>query len=153
MSIKIHTAYRVPISRLPEAIALIHESQWKLASETLCSLRGKQDFKYIRESIKSNHQDSEWVLGFNVWLDDSHGYIIPFSPMGLDPIPDWFEDYHYQNQVDDKEWEIDPEGYEARRHKFEEIGVLDFNRTLTHHTIGSVEDVYRLEIEFFQEER
>lgn len=60
--------------------------------------------------------------GFSFWILEGYVYMTPFGLRGWMPnrdmVPDWFEDYHYQNQVDSDNTE---EEDEKRRKTWEKM--------------------------------
>jgi hypothetical protein len=91
----------------------------------------------IREasaSFEYNPFDADASL--NVWLDGRYAYLIPYGRVKLpDSLPDWVEDYHYQDQADRPE-RFTARQWAARRRKWDQL-CLDnnWNDTRMNHPI------------------
>ena len=154
MSTKIWVAWRVPLSRFPEASDLLDSLMFERALQrysTLCEHHAEG------ERLKKDHLgDKRWAAfevgttvfkaahisertpydlqcGFRFFIDIlpveglvepsemGHVYIIPYGE-GMDSItvPDWFEDFHYQNQTD-RPSHITKQEYRFRAETWERI--------------------------------
>lgn len=92
----------------------------------------------------SNGQDILYNVqsGFNVWFDDEYAYAIPWGDAdkfmrntGV-TMPEWCEDYHYQDQCDSI---LPPEEDEARAMKWEELCLDDWDVTRLRYDIINFE--------------
>lgn len=100
----------------------------------------------LRELFEQNWAEAEnyvWNVykynvtsGLNVWQDSRYAYVIPVgcTMQFLDnkELPDWFEDYHYQTSTDSS---LSPAQDRARRKKWQELCLLDWDATRLAHTI------------------
>lgn len=128
MSIKIWTAWRVPLVRLNEATAVIHEGMsqdfwefWKKRLDGWASRRPGIDPVEVAVLCEGQHARAfnshtfdfieKYSRGFTFWIDSEFAYICHWGYLSSSAIPDWFEDFHYQDQTDrdesisDGEWE------------------------------------------------
>jgi len=169
MSIKIFEGYRIPLYRLTEAIKFIHDVQYNTAYDSICKLINESPLKEksnddIDKFFEEIHKKTDSIYnsmfnykrGFNVYIDDeiqekvglfpqfTYAYIIPWGYSISDQTPDWFEDFHYQNQVDSPE-DVSSEDYEARYNTLVKIGSFRNNTVLTHTSVdaGTIFDFER----------
>ncbi len=162
MSIRIHTAWRVPLDRFTEATDWLHDHMWDKAKvyyvkliEGLTLTDESRDKKLdllkrgfalddmirmLMERVSKYERGISFDCGFTFWILDNMVYIIPYGVYGLQPgegdTPDWFDDYHYQDQSDRDE-NVTEEEHDARLKTWEKInlgtGRLDwFPRRYTH---------------------
>lgn len=125
MSTKIYEAYRVPVSRLNDALDFWREAYLDYAMSylhTCVKQKMEQDeFKdkseyvamceVVREISKVNDEAGEGFnyieCSVNVWVYKGKAYMIPYksggwgvSGLGNIELPDFFEDYCYFNNTD-----------------------------------------------------
>lgn len=157
MSIKIFVAWRVPINRLGEATDIIRERMehylyciWKkLLNSFYQAHKDKYDNDIVEVAIGFENQMAakqdrypwdfcnQWSVGFHFWLDNEYAYIIPYG-FNIE-TPDWFEDYHYQNQVDRDE-NISDEEWEERKQRWNELYLEARSpRGYTHHVLSPLD--------------
>lgn len=172
MSIKIWEAWRVPLSRLEEATDWIHDYMWdkakdhymkiydsiippdseneKPAGTMVRHMKIDRIMRVTRKDGTLERTNLSFECGFTFWILEGKVYMIPYGRHafipGDDDIPDWFEDYHYQNQVDRPE-NITEEEYEERRHTWERMNLGEgkadwFPRMYIHSVIENGEDTY-----------
>ena len=100
-------------------------------------------FEWVVEKAKKASQSMarDWFCldcGFNVWFDDKYAYIIPISSIEEYKVPEWAEDFHYQNQVDQPE-DISDEKWGNRADKWGELclgtGKQSHNARRFHHEV------------------
>jgi hypothetical protein len=134
MSTKIWTAWRIPKSRLHEATEFIDnyfmnkfrnardritEEYTKKTNDTKQAISWKIYDFYCELNKNMNHD-----CGFNFWIRHNYIYIIPYGLNGWipteDEVPDWFEDYHYQNQTDRPD-HITAQTYNNRRKMWDKL--------------------------------
>lgn len=156
MSTKIWLAYRVPISRLAEATDILHEEMSKDFYQWWSSVLNN---KYAADQIKEEITDlTEWVMSiedkfaaiqkehpfdfnsmhsrsFSFWLDKKYAYIIPYGNTG--DLPDWFEDFHYQDQTD-RDKSISTKAWRHREKKWDELLINNpKNREYRHYVVNA----------------
>jgi hypothetical protein len=172
MSIKIFTAWRVPLDRFTEATDWLHDHMWDKAKNYYATLidalalkdpdvdEGKDMIRRVFAMDKlitpidsrgrRGERGISFNCGFSFWILDNYVYIIPYGVYGLQPtegdLPEWFDDYHYQDQVDRDE-NVTEEDHEARRETWEKInlgtGRLDwFPRMYVHSIVETGDENY-----------
>jgi hypothetical protein len=109
----------------------------------------------LREIRKASDSLEKTLFGadasLNIWLDKRYAYIIPIGKVKLpNPLPEWVEDYHYQNQVDRPE-NTTPQQYGARCKKWHKLCLEDHNRTRLNHEIISFATPYYFHYSFLAE--
>lgn len=151
MSIKIWVAWRVPISRFGEATDIIHQQMSESFYQnfkTLADAFWKENLPLeltnaamkfedkLRVAEKNHRYDfvNAYSRGFEFFLEKQFVYIIPYGDWNL-KIPDWFKDFHYQNQTDRPE-EISSREYRYREKVWKRIYIESLNdRSYVHRVI------------------
>jgi hypothetical protein len=152
MSIKIFEGYRIPLHRLVEATKIIHDIQIDLLLNTW---QRKVDTGIKLENVSKLYRHyfsidpSYWEIGFAFWINtqNSMAYIIPYGfpiagEISKGKVPDWIEDFRYQNQVDE---DFYPEGYEKRWTEWAAAGYGQPELQFRHQTVSTVEDIWYIE--------
>lgn len=120
---------------------------WIDSDEMLERVRLQMQWDILRRQIVRDSTSPERCLydcdaSFNFWLDKRYAYIIPYGRMKLpDELPDWVEDYHYQNQTDRAEG-VSSGQWRGRRRKWNKLCLDDWDAKRYHHTIASFSASY-----------
>ena len=123
MSVKIWVAWKVPLNLFDEATKILHQqmssivySSWKYRLST--SLKPNEikrtsnelidalmavEKKYYDIFLKNPVDFTQcWNFGFKFFILEGFIYIIPYGCSNLE-LPEWFEDFYYQDQVNEDE--------------------------------------------------
>lgn len=147
MSIKIWVAWKIPLFRFGEATDIIHaqmSERFYQAYKQMLDVFWKKTHLPLNEAVMEfenkllaiykEHQGdflSFHSRGFQFFLDEQFAYIIPYGDWDVN-IPEWFEDFHYQNQVDRPEG-ISQAQYQHRKEVWDRLYLLaPTNRTYVH---------------------
>jgi len=90
-----------------------------------------------KASLSIEHHFADVDASFNVWLYGKYAYLIPYGKVCYpNPMPEWVEDYHYQDQTDRPE-DISPQAWRARREMWDKVCLDDWDATrMVHHIIN-----------------
>lgn len=151
MSIKIWVAWRVPISRFGEATDIIHQQMEENFYQEFKALADLFWQKNLHLELKNAAMEIEdrlllaekkdcrdfvniYSKGFEFFLEKRFVYIIPYGDWDI-KIPNWFKDFHYQNQTDRPE-EISSREYKYREKVWKRIYIESLNdRSYVHRVV------------------
>lgn len=154
MSIKIWTAWRVPLTRLNEACDALHQEMLEQAYDRFSRLIASCHRDNPHLNILEIEDRMELLLlkeklvdcGFQLYVDASFAYLVPYGNFSFcslrgargeaQRLPEWFQDYHYQDQTDRPD-EISAEEYQARGEKWGELQGGPILRSFTHQVVSS----------------
>jgi hypothetical protein len=153
MSTKIWVAWRAPIIRINEVAEALRplflDRAYKVFRQIALALEERLDAE--REQIRDidvmevTHRTRRFIVSANaktvsnpfdiscgcqMYFDETYVYLIPYGFIDTQ-VPDWFEDFHYQNQTDQPD-DISDEEWKFRANKWKEVC---FNHTSILHLI------------------
>lgn len=156
MSINIWEAYKIPINRLNEFLGICRQRAkeefggfrfWALYRrwlkseddhERISQLRVQEDSEYslaqLMFTTANLDKSHNYEMSLDIWIDGKFAYIIPYGFRNLAELPDWAEDFHYQNQTDRPEG-ITSQAYSERRKKWDKLCLKDGDATRLQHEI------------------
>jgi hypothetical protein len=123
----------------PEAVALRMAKYRKDAgswsgvfseADTERSIRAEVVLDLVKQTRDEYGGHMLWLdCGFNVWIDKGKCYVIPWGQPQFYAdltVPEWAEDYHYQNSTDRPD-DIDEKAWEARARTWDRVALRDWS--------------------------